>query len=450
MISNFFKGHRNVIGLSAFIFVVLIGTHFFLRARGYVWADWTGFGDYTGPLAPEERGKTLWDWMELLVIPIVLAVGAFYFNRQERRNELKIAEDRHKNDLAKEEERRKNDIAIAEERRKVDLEIADLRNQEAALQNYLDKMNELILEKGLMKVKRYRDEALSENDHLDEDEIEKRIPGDLKAARDMAQIRTVTILRQLNETRRNIILQFLRDANLAGFLLVRSTLDHADLTKADFHSINLASASMAGATLVSANLSLSCLTDANLEGVNLNGAELHNANLKRVNLSHGDLSGSNLVQANLSWAKLRGAKLIEANLRSSRIDDAYMDDADLSGADVSEANLTGCTLVHANMSGSKLLETNLTNAKVICANLSGADLCGANLRDAMLYETNLDEADLGGADLTGVRWGGDYQVERAFLKDTIMPDGSKRTNNSKKTDIDISIAGLITSDLPDA
>ena len=28
--------------------------------------------------------KTLWDWMELLVIPLVLALGAFVLNRSEK------------------------------------------------------------------------------------------------------------------------------------------------------------------------------------------------------------------------------------------------------------------------------------------------------------------------------------------------------------------------------
>ena len=41
----------------------------------YTAPQWTGFGPYdenaSGP-----RAKTLWDWMELLIIPVVLAGGA--------------------------------------------------------------------------------------------------------------------------------------------------------------------------------------------------------------------------------------------------------------------------------------------------------------------------------------------------------------------------------------
>src|SRR3712207_6525243 len=48
----------------------------FRRAAG---VPWTGFGT-----------RTLWDWLQLLIIPVVLAVGAYLFNRAERRNELRI------------------------------------------------------------------------------------------------------------------------------------------------------------------------------------------------------------------------------------------------------------------------------------------------------------------------------------------------------------------------
>src|SRR5258708_25361959 len=58
--------------------------------------DWAGFNGYTqvstihtisGPTAGTvtrtelyQPGKTLWDWMQLLFIPVVLAVAGFWFN----------------------------------------------------------------------------------------------------------------------------------------------------------------------------------------------------------------------------------------------------------------------------------------------------------------------------------------------------------------------------------
>src|SRR5437588_3305076 len=40
-----------------------------------------------------QPGKTLWDWMSLLIIPFILALAGFFFTRTERRNEQAIAID---------------------------------------------------------------------------------------------------------------------------------------------------------------------------------------------------------------------------------------------------------------------------------------------------------------------------------------------------------------------
>jgi hypothetical protein len=50
--------------------------------RGKVW-DWTGFGD-----------KTAWDWMQLLIVPLVLAVGALSFNEAQTTRQLETEERR--------------------------------------------------------------------------------------------------------------------------------------------------------------------------------------------------------------------------------------------------------------------------------------------------------------------------------------------------------------------
>jgi hypothetical protein len=38
--------------------------------------------------------KTYWDWLELLIIPFVLAIGAFFLQRSERAIDREIAKDR--------------------------------------------------------------------------------------------------------------------------------------------------------------------------------------------------------------------------------------------------------------------------------------------------------------------------------------------------------------------
>ena len=116
-----------IIGVGLLIIFALIGLAIYLSNIGYTWADWTGFSNYSGSVTKDDRGKTLWDWLQLLIVPAVLAVAALWFNTSERKNEVKMAEER----------------TISER------EIASDRNREELLQSYIDRMTELLLDKGL-------------------------------------------------------------------------------------------------------------------------------------------------------------------------------------------------------------------------------------------------------------------------------------------------------------
>lgn len=70
------------------------------------------------------KGRLVWDWMELLLIPLALALAALWFNRRE-------------NALERE---------IAAKQRETDLQIAREQRHEDILQNYFDKMTALMIE----------------------------------------------------------------------------------------------------------------------------------------------------------------------------------------------------------------------------------------------------------------------------------------------------------------
>jgi hypothetical protein len=143
------------------IVVILIWAAYLRFAKGYGWAAWTGLGEYVSPdlgQGPEYfRGKTLWDWLELLIIPVVLAGGAILFNRSERKAEREIADD---------------------------------RIRESTLQTYLDRMTELLLEKNL------------------------RTSGPEAEAAVVARARTLTVLGGLDAERKGALVRFLYEAHL--------------------------------------------------------------------------------------------------------------------------------------------------------------------------------------------------------------------------------------------
>ena len=268
-------------------------------------AAWTGFGDYALPGGNYVRGKTLWDWMELLIIPLFLAVGAFILQRSESSVEREIAAD---------------------------------RQQEAVLHAYLDRMGDLLLSEKLQ-------EAASEK------------------ALNIMRVRTLTVLRGLNAARKNIVLGFLRDIEQGGkqeyklsvaFDLEGADLKGVDLNNANFEHARLDGANLEGAFLFSANLQGAImrntilerahLRDANLHravlsGANLQSAVLYNAILKNTNLKDARLQGANLQNADVEGANLEGANLEGANLKDTRLQGAFLGKANLRGARVSNEQL---------------------------------------------------------------------------------------------------------------
>jgi uncharacterized protein YjbI with pentapeptide repeats len=240
--------------------------------------------------------RPLWDWLELLIIPLVLALGAFWFNAQTRKSEQELAQ-----------RERENDRAIAEERAKEDI-----------LQRYLDGMSELVLHENLQESK--RDDAV----------------------RVIARARTLAVLRSLDGDRKGQVLRFLYEADLIGTVVTEEPEERQVIEAI----IDLETADLSGADLWGADLSRANLTRADLSRAILSGADLRHANLSLASLNDTDLSrailiDAILIDADLSGATLIGAWLTSANLSLANLSLAKLDSTDLSNADLSNADLSG-------------------------------------------------------------------------------------------------------------
>jgi uncharacterized protein YjbI with pentapeptide repeats len=332
----------------------------YLRIENGIWPEWTGFGVYTGTLTKDHRGKTLWDWMNLLIVPVLLAAGAILFNRSQRKNEQ---------------------IRVADQQR------------EEALQNYLDKMSELLLEKGL---------------------VEKK-DGDNEPIANVAQVRTVTTFKMLDTSRLGILLQFLRDTKLANFIL-----ENASLTRIDISNVNLSSLNLSGADLMGTNLS-----KANLAGADLSGADLFGANLSEANLAGADLSGANLQLADLKQADLLGAKLIDADLSRADLSGAYLSGSILSAPKPQAQPNETVTVVLGGVGNNP-------------ATLAGADFTSAHFGPTKVNE-RFGVVFISGALLSGVDFKNVKGLNDAHFKGAI-DDGTAQWPD----DFDFTDAGLIT------
>jgi uncharacterized protein YjbI with pentapeptide repeats len=283
-----------------------------------------GWTELARTITASLQTKTIWDWMELLLLPLVLAGGVLLFTVSRRQMERQHSE----------------------ENALVDREIASDQQREEAVQAYFDRMSDLLLKE---KLSRYS-------------------PEEVKT---VARIRTLTVLRGLDSKRKGRVILFLKDSGLID----REAI--IDLCGADLSGTSAAFASLGRVNIGEANLSGADLQGAGLGKSYLGGTNLQGANLAGANLAGADLFEANLSGANLSHARLNGANLNGADLRGCKLNEANLSDADLSGV-----NLSVGDLIRANLRGAKLEGARLAGADLSQADLSGTQLTKTDLEKA--------------------------------------------------------------------
>jgi uncharacterized protein YjbI with pentapeptide repeats len=234
------------------------------------------------------RGMTVRNWLELLIVPMVLVgIGLLFEMQQADRQQA------------------------TEEQQQV---LAEQRAQDEALQAYLNQMSGLLLERAL------------------------RASGGDSEVGILARARTLTVLSRLDPSGKTALMQFLVDADLVDGRDPIISLRDADLREAD-----LSFADLDGVHLVEADL-----REAELFGAQLFGADLRYADLRRAVLVDADLGRADLNYANLSGANLNYSTLgSSANLNYANLSGASLRRADLSNANLGNANLSDANLSNA-------------------------------------------------------------------------------------------------------
>ena len=288
------------VGLGA-VAVSIVGL-FAFRLHCHHWPAWTGFGEIRRKKADEKElvqpAKTLWDWLQLFVIPLALAVLAVLFNGWQSNR-----------DQEREDERatRQSELAAGAAR-------------EETLRAYLAEMSTLMLDRNLIRSR----------------------PG--SNVRAVARTLTLTTVRRLDGEGRGLVVRFLDEARLlkAG-ASNRLKLDDADLRFADLHEAFLLNVDpdftdLRGANFRRAHIGGS-LFDANLRDADFRGVYVD----KLLNVTYADLRGADLRRASLSGDDDYLASIREACTRrwdpplgasSTSFFEAQLNDADLRGADL--------------------------------------------------------------------------------------------------------------------
>jgi len=326
------------------------------------WAyQWPGIGlgaSYGPPMNPKlprtyYPRKTLWDWMQLFVVPVVLAGAALWFNWTEKRR----------------------DQRIVQETRTADQTIAEDRQQETALGEYLVTMTTLLLDKDLR--------TSAEGDEV----------------RAVARVQTLTVLRRLNGERKGSVVRFLSESHLIDKVtpivdLIGADLSEADLSRATLRRVNLREVNLTNAVLTDVVLADACLDNSDFSGADLVKADLASASLDGANLHGARLWSTNLNQAVLGEidrgsARVGTFRLGEVVVGGSAVGGANLSEANLSNAMLRDAILVGVDLRDAQLRGADLRRTNLSGARGKTNDeleREAASLTGATMPDGLIHQ----------------------------------------------------------------
>ena len=374
---------------------------------------WTGFGPTFNADGKWVPSKTLWDWLTLAGVPVMLALVAYIFSRKQKEIEL----------------RQTTDI-----------------QRENALQSYFSEISKLLLERNL-----------GQSDAEDE-------------VRVIARALTLSVLRSLDGDRKGAVMRFLIDARLVqGKLDIRDAdLRNADLRHVYFHGFNLRNVDLRGAKLDWANFKnadgweeakldrkwqvvAQAATRCSLETL-LRGQDLRNANLKDMSLYNCDLRGTDLRGAVLDGAHFQEAIINERTILDSKwrlvydvvngkadvrkLHDVDFRHADLLAVNLEDSDLSGAKLDGANLSSAILNNSIMANVSASLADFSLASLAGATLKNARFIlatfvETQFVKSDCSGkwfllcdfvgADFTGAKLEGAKFSECTYDSNTKWP-----------------------------
>jgi uncharacterized protein YjbI with pentapeptide repeats len=303
-------------------------TYIALRTTQQV-LDWTGF-----------KEKKLWDFLQLLFVPLVLAIVGVGFQQFAKEREYSQQKaDREREQLQQRADKEREQLQQRADKEK-ELEVANDRERQKILSDYFDQMAVLLQQK-LLYVS-----------------VESEIFS-------IAQSKTVTALQSLDPRRQQAIIQYLEAAGLNLLdskkgLLYESRMSKVDLRKGNF----------SGSVFKNSDFSLSRLSGIDFSGAVMRGSDLNSS----------DLTGAKLGGIDLSQANLRGTGLVSSDLRV-----ANLISADLTGADLTGADLTGANLAAANLEEVK----NLTESQ-----LSSAYLCKTSLPPMFEVLANKDCQEL--------------------------------------------------------
>lgn len=357
---------RNSIKLAVALLLALaaIGLLGLLISAAYR-ISWLGFSERPAPPEGLEPAKTLWDWMELCIAPLFLAIIAsfiaLWFSRQQR---------------------------IAAKRSELH------QAYKVVLESFLDRMTQFLVEHSL------------------------RESPEESVVRDITRAWTLSSLRRLDGKHRSVILQFLNESGLITKGEEILSLEGADLQNLWLTGFDLRNANLNGADMTGASVDIEHDTEhvSYLAKPPLRVGNIH----YMANLAESTLAGTRFYQARMGFTYLRDIRAPRADFRGADLNRSILAGADFNGAwfegsNLQVANLAGADLRNAIFHGpTGCFHTPFLFIARIFWWIAGLDNVGGT---AMLHGADLSGADLRGATISEKQLASVRSLEGAILHD---------------------------------
>lgn len=437
MTKNAMKKTKNRIILSLIVIVVILSTIIFLYficpscneflTKFYNY-PMLGFTEYkyikNNDLEIITPRKYVWDWLELLIVPLVISLAAILFDVSIKNKDREIAD-----------KKRKQDLKISEARNREARERNIDQYQENRLLDYFSKIEALLNRPNFQ-------EYLAQANDIDP------LPISIKKLQSTYISRTLTTLRTLNGTRKGLLLKYLFDNDLITGENPFIKLDYADCSytkirrntsflDSNFKNVDLPKSNLNMIELIGADLSRTDFKDSvfeegrfinckfnktklgstsleekiNCNGVNVQGSKFYNVLIQGRSFINSQWNNCDFYGCEIKYSDFRNAQLNnfrflnnnddlseeneyfpkENRMFDVNFDRAKFHNCDFSDAELSHVKFTNSEIVDAIFNGAYLNNVDFNNSSKLIAKFCDSTLENVSFKN--IVEINSDFSD---------------------------------------------------------
>lgn len=339
-----------------------------------------------------QQSKTLWDWLQLLLVPIILILGGFWLNRSESRHSLEMQKSINDTNLSIEKERFEDGI----------------------LNSYINDIAQMIINSDTAKLRTNRIMAVY-------------------------KIKTLTTLNRLNSERRNYLIQFLVDSKMLNYWDFLSDFKNIHVSGIFFNDVSFDDFKFIGSSISSSRFFSCSIQSSKSSHSDFTSSMFNDMKINIFDISSSKFIQSSLVKVIFSECKIKDSKFYGSKIQHSSLGNSTIESSDLSCSTISNTNFSDtkfycCDFIRSSIKDSSFIDVdfwnvnfsnteliNVTIENLISPEVKGTPnnikLIGSTLKNVKMIDSHLLNFDFSGAFLENVDFTGSNitrnQIEKA-------------------------------------